>query len=110
MAAPFVCGVALLLRDVNPSLTPQAVRSALTSTAVDWGRGGNGKTAGTSGWDLDYGHGRLDAYAAVRAAGGRYDDDVVAIGLLVGHLLPLRTPPGLAPACSPCGRRTPRGL
>jgi serine protease AprX len=60
MATPFVTGVALLMRDVDPSLTPQQVKDAMTSTAVDWG---------TPGPDGDYGVGRLDAYAALRTAG-----------------------------------------
>jgi Bacterial pre-peptidase C-terminal domain len=38
-------------------------------TAVDWGRGGDNKTAGSTGQDIDYGAGRLDAYAAIRSAG-----------------------------------------
>jgi serine protease AprX len=69
MATPFVAGVALLMRDTDPSLTPQQVRQALTSTAIDWGRGGNNRTAGSSGPDVDYGAGRLDAYAALKASG-----------------------------------------
>jgi serine protease AprX len=69
MATPFVAGVALLLRDANPSLTPQQARQALTSTAIDWGRGGNNRTPGSNGPDVDYGAGRLDAYAALKAGG-----------------------------------------
>lgn len=69
MATPFVAGVALLMRDADPTLTPQQVKTALTSTAIDWGRGGNNRTAGTTGPDIDYGAGRLDAYAALAAAG-----------------------------------------
>jgi serine protease AprX len=60
MAAPFVAGVALLMRDAAPSLTPAQVRAALGGTAVDWG---------LPGPDIDYGAGRLDAYAALAAAG-----------------------------------------
>jgi serine protease AprX len=69
MATPFVCGVALLMRDVDPSLTPQQVKSKVMQTAIDWGRGGDSKTAGSSGADIDYGAGRLDAYAALQSAG-----------------------------------------
>ena len=54
------CGVALLMRDANPSLTPQQIKDPIKSTAVDWG---------PPGADSDYGAGRLDAYAALRAAG-----------------------------------------
>jgi hypothetical protein len=60
MATPFVAGVVLLMLDQNPALTPAQVKAALMSSAVDWG---------PSGVDNTYGAGRLDAYAAVRAAG-----------------------------------------
>jgi serine protease AprX len=70
MATPFTVGVALLMRDANPALTPQQVKTTITSTAVDWARGGDNKTAGTTGQDIDYGWGRLDGYAAIEAAKG----------------------------------------
>jgi serine protease AprX len=60
MAAPFVTGVALLMLDANPMLTPGDVKSRMKATTVDWG---------PSGADPEYGAGRLDAYAAVTAAG-----------------------------------------
>jgi serine protease AprX len=60
MAAPFVAGVALLMRDAAPSLTPDQVKTALRATAVDWG---------VPGADNDYGAGRLDAYAALAGSG-----------------------------------------
>ena len=69
MATPFVAGVALLMQDANPALTPQQVKDTIRSTAIDWGRGGDNKTAGSTGADIDYGTGRLDAYAALKAAG-----------------------------------------
>jgi serine protease AprX len=69
MAAPFTAGVALLMKDANSALTPQQVKDKIMQTAVDWARGGNNKTAGSSGTDIDYGAGRLDAYAAIKAAG-----------------------------------------
>jgi serine protease AprX len=69
MAAPFVAGVALLMLDVNPLLTPQEVKQTINATAVDWGRGGRGLVAGSSGADIEYGAGRLDAYAALQSAG-----------------------------------------
>jgi serine protease AprX len=70
MATPFTVGVALLMRDANPALTPQQVKTTITGTAVDWARGGDNKTAGTTGQDIDYGWGRLDGYAAIEAAKG----------------------------------------
>ncbi len=69
MATPFVAGVALLMRDANPLLTSQQVKDAIMQTAIDWGRGGDNKTAGSTGADIDYGAGRLDGYAALKAAG-----------------------------------------
>ena len=71
MATPFVAGVALLIRDASPGLTTQQVKDLMMSTAVDWGRGGNNRTPGTTGADTDYGAGRLDADAALKAAGQR---------------------------------------
>lgn len=69
MATPFVVGVALLMRDANPALTPAQVRDAIVNTAVDWGRSGDNRAAGARGVDIDYGYGRLDAYAALKAVG-----------------------------------------
>ncbi|HEX2045540.1 MAG TPA: S8 family serine peptidase, partial [Gaiellaceae bacterium] len=60
MATPFVAGVALLALDANRALTSADVKAKLTSTAIDWGRAGG---------DGEYGAGRLDAYAALKAAG-----------------------------------------
>ena len=59
-ASPFVAGVALLMRQANPSLTPAQVKTTIASTAIDWG---------ASGADPEFGAGRLDAYAALKAAG-----------------------------------------
>jgi serine protease AprX len=69
MAAPFVAGVALLMMDGNPAFTNDDVKDAVRSTAIDWGRGGDNTVAGSTGPDIDYGAGRLDAYAALAAAG-----------------------------------------
>lgn len=69
MAAPFVAGVAVLMLDANPALSSQQLKDTIMNTAVDWGRSGDNTVAGSVGRDIDYGAGRLDAYAAIRAAG-----------------------------------------
>ena len=61
MATPFTSGTVALILDANPDLTPAQVVAYITGTAQDWG---------TAGQDLDYGYGRLDSYAAIKAAGG----------------------------------------
>jgi serine protease AprX len=61
MATPFVSGAVALMLDAKPSLTPAQVLEHLRQSAVDWG---------SPGQDIDYGWGRLDAYEAVRLAGG----------------------------------------
>jgi serine protease AprX len=60
MATPFTAGVAALMLDHNPALTHANIKSILMSTAIDWGPAGS---------DIDYGAGRLDAFAAIGAAG-----------------------------------------
>ncbi len=69
MATPFTAGVAALMLDQNSLLTPAQIKSTLMSTAIDWGRGGNHGTLSDSGPDVDYGAGRLDAFAALKAIG-----------------------------------------
>jgi serine protease AprX len=59
MATPRAAGVAALILSANPTLTPAQVREILESTAVD---------LGVPGRDNEHGAGRIDAYAAVRAA------------------------------------------
>jgi subtilisin family serine protease len=58
MAAPYVAGLASLVWSLDPSLTPDEVQTIIEVTAVD---------LGTYGWDSTYGHGRIDAQAALRA-------------------------------------------
>jgi serine protease AprX len=78
MATPFTAGVALLMLDQSPALTPQQVKDEIVGTAIDWARGGDNKTAGSVGPDIDYGTGRLDAYAALQSAGAPLNDPPVA--------------------------------
>jgi serine protease AprX len=61
MAAPYVAGVALLLRQLQPTWTQSDVRSAIEGTALD---------AGPTGKDNDWGAGLIDADAAVAEADG----------------------------------------
>jgi serine protease AprX len=61
MATPFTAGAAALMLDANPSLTPAQIKSYLMSSAQDWG---------PTGSDIDYGSGRLQAYDAIKLAGG----------------------------------------
>ena len=65
MAAPHVAGVAALVRQANPSLSPQAVGDILRGTAND---------VGTPGVDPSSGYGRVDAMRAVGAAVGPTPD------------------------------------
>jgi type VII secretion-associated serine protease mycosin len=55
-AAPFVAGVAALVRAQNPGWTPSQVADQLRRSARD---------AGPRGIDASYGHGIVDAYASV---------------------------------------------
>jgi subtilisin family serine protease len=58
MAAAHASGLAALVWSVNPTLTPDQVEDIIEATAVDLGEPGR---------DDYFGHGRIDASAAVRA-------------------------------------------
>ncbi|HUW12361.1 MAG TPA: S8 family serine peptidase [Anaerolineae bacterium] len=58
-ACPHVAGLAALMLSVNPGLSHDQLQALIESTAVD---------AGAAGWDEVFGHGRIDAVAALRAA------------------------------------------
>jgi len=66
MATPHVTAAAALLYARNPAITPEEVRAALTSTALDGGIGG---------WDSDYGYGLLQTYAALNPYDNCLDRD-----------------------------------
>lgn len=68
MACPHAAGTAALLFQVNPKFTPQNVREIMMKTLkfVD----ANGNAIPQPVWNASYGFGRLDAYAAVKAALG----------------------------------------
>ncbi|HEX2062823.1 MAG TPA: S8 family serine peptidase, partial [Acidimicrobiales bacterium] len=61
MATPFVAGVAVLMLDAAPEATPATLEEALTATAED---------RAAPGADIDTGAGRVQAYEAVKRAGG----------------------------------------
>ncbi len=55
-ASPHVAGIAALVKSVHPDYGPDEIRQVLQDTAQD---------LGDPGWDARYGHGLVDAYAAV---------------------------------------------
>ncbi len=60
MAAPFVAGVAALMLEANPVLTPADIKTILACTAQDYH---------VPGADNEVGAGAVDGYAAVQMAG-----------------------------------------
>ncbi|MFC2037100.1 S8 family serine peptidase [Chloroflexota bacterium] len=56
-AAPYVAGLAALVWAADPALSADQVQNVIKSTAKD---------LGAPGWDPDYGHGRIDALAALQ--------------------------------------------
>jgi subtilisin family serine protease len=67
MASPFVAGLAGLIRSQRGDLTAAETADLLELTAND---------LGAVGWDKYYGHGRIDAHAALVAANGGVDPAV----------------------------------
>ncbi|MEZ4388284.1 MAG: S8 family serine peptidase [Candidatus Krumholzibacteriia bacterium] len=61
MAGPHVAGTMALMRSANPNVDVITMKQVLMETALD---------RGAPGEDNDYGHGFLDAYAAVLAVAG----------------------------------------
>ena len=85
MAGPHVAGVVALIREIDPDISPEAVKLLLMQTARDLSGGGEDNT---------FGHGVVDAYAAVVAAGanfGRVDGTVrfAGGGVVQGALVTL---------------------
>lgn len=68
-ASPITAGVVALMMAAKPSLTPAQVESLLYSTATD---------LGTAGRDIYFGHGRVNAAAAVAAAAAATVADTTA--------------------------------
>jgi YVTN family beta-propeller protein len=69
MAAPHVSGVAALILSRNIYLMPADVQTILADTATD---------LGPVGYDLEYGHGLVDANAAVQGAFPSTEPSVIA--------------------------------
>lgn len=64
MACPIAAGVAALILDKNPSLTPAQVKQAIENTAVD---------EGVVGFDTIYGWGLINALAAIDSVASTID-------------------------------------
>ncbi len=62
MSSPAVSGIAALLLEANPNLTPQGVKDVLAQTAIIDTYTGALTPAGNNIW----GHGKVNAYAAIR--------------------------------------------
>ena len=73
MAGPHAAGIVALMRSVDPDLEVATIKQILMDTAVDMGDAGE---------DNDYGHGLVDALAAVKAAMGPSGK---VIGEITGH-------------------------
>jgi hypothetical protein len=74
-AAPHAAGVAALLRDLDPTITPDGIYAALQGTALDM------KTAG---FDYDSGHGLIQADAALASRDSDSDGVSNAVDLCPG--------------------------
>ncbi|MNX58911.1 Thermostable alkaline protease precursor [compost metagenome] len=57
MATPYAAGLAALVKDTFPSLTANQIRERIEKSADD---------VGTAGFDKMFGHGRINAAAAVK--------------------------------------------
>jgi subtilisin family serine protease len=62
MATPAVAGLAALVRSQFPELDAKAVQARIEASSVD---------LGTPGFDKEFGHGRIDAAAALKPASRR---------------------------------------
>lgn len=63
-SAPAASGVVALMLQANPSLTPQMMKSIVAETAIEDNATGNVPPAGNNNW----GHGKINAYGAVKKA------------------------------------------
>ncbi|WEN43590.1 Thermitase [Thauera sp. GDN1] len=75
-ASPVVAGVVALMKAANPALGAADLEKVLFSTVVD---------LGTTGWDAYYGHGRVNAAAAVKAVQTAKTSDTTAPSVGIGN-------------------------
>jgi subtilisin family serine protease len=78
-ASPLAAGIGALLLSLEPNLTAAQVRSTLRATAIKVG----GVTYDANGFNLEYGYGRLDAFAALSSLSMRPISTVPANGAIV---------------------------
>jgi subtilisin family serine protease len=100
-AAPHVAGLAALMLSVNAGLGNEQLTDLLQSTSVD---------LGSPGWDQVFGHGRIDAEAAVLAARSAQAATATSTPTRTptATLSPTPTPSRTAtPSRSPTATRTP---
>jgi subtilisin family serine protease len=93
-ASPYVAGVAALVFSRDNSLTPAEVEDILMETCVD---------IGSSGWDINFGYGFVNAKAAVDAVDGgtTCDGDANGDGVVdVADILLVIKQYGPCPGCS----------
>lgn len=83
MAAPFVAGLAALLRSFDPTLTAAGVRTIIQNTSDD---------LGSPGWDPLYGYGRINAWRALASTSLQISSNQLTLymdnqsGPVTGHI------------------------
>jgi type VII secretion-associated serine protease mycosin len=92
MAAPHVAAIAALLKAANPALTPDQIEAALEKTAVD---------LGPTGFDNDYGNGRIDPVAALASVAPVTAAPTTAPTAPVPTTLPTSAPVTTPPTTAP---------
>ncbi len=73
MSCPLVAGVAALMLEKNPSLSPAGIDSLMELNAVD---------LGVAGKDVSFGSGRLDAFAVLNAVPADLHPDLAWVSVL----------------------------
>ncbi len=91
MAAPHVAALAALIDAYVPGLSPDQVQQAMETSAVD---------LGPAGKDVDFGHGRIDAVAALAAVAPATSPPTTA-PTVTPTVTPTSKAPTTAPTASP---------